>query len=89
MTENIRHHGKVVNFLSRRGYGFLQSDDGKEVFVHYSDIRGKQFRTLVNGEEVEFGIISGPKGLQATDVHRLNPPPEEELVEPIDSERKW
>ncbi len=79
----------VINFLPRKGYGFIRSAEGDRIFVHYSDIRGKAFRTLTAGEEVEFSIIDGPKGHQAVDVVRLNPPPDEEPPSGIDSGRTW
>lgn len=84
-----REKGVVINFLSRRGYGFILSGDGEKVFVHYSDIRGKQYKTLVPGEEVEYTAVRGVKGPQAVDVLRLNPPPEDEPPQPLDSSRTW
>jgi CspA family cold shock protein len=61
--------GKVKWFNEKKGYGFITSDDGKDVFVHYSAIAGeKGFKTLREGDEVEFKITKGPKGLQAADV---------------------
>ena len=84
-----RHVGEVINFLTRKGYGFIRGEDGNKIFVHYSDIRGKDYRTLTSGEKVEFSLIQGPKGLQAVDVLRLNPPVEEEPVILTSDGRTW
>ena len=84
-----RHRGEVINFLPRKGFGFIRGEDGDKIFVHFSDIRGKQYRTLTNGEDVEYTITQGAKGPQATDVVRLNPPPEEEPLTPINPGRTW
>jgi CspA family cold shock protein len=63
--------GKVKWFNEVKGYGFIIMDDGQEVFVHYTGITGEGFRTLNEGENVEFEITESPKGLQAVNVHRL------------------
>ena len=60
--------GKVKWFNSEKGYGFLAQDNGPDVFVHYSAIQGGGYRTLTEGQEVEFSIEQGPKGLQASNV---------------------
>ena len=61
--------GKVKWFNEKKGYGFITADDGKDVFVHYSAIAGeKGFKTLKEGDEVEFEITQGQKGPQAVDV---------------------
>lgn len=62
--------GKVKWFSNQKGYGFITSSDGKDVFVHYSTIKGDGFKTLEEGQEVEFEITQGPKGEQATNVTR-------------------
>ncbi|OGX46096.1 MAG: cold-shock protein [Omnitrophica WOR_2 bacterium RIFCSPLOWO2_12_FULL_51_8] len=62
--------GKVKWFSNQKGYGFITSSDGKDVFVHYSAIKGDGYKTLEEGQEVEFEITQGPKGEQATDVTR-------------------
>ena len=64
--------GKVKWFNEVKGYGFITVDDGREVFVHYTGITGEGFRTLNEGDDVEFEINEGPKGLQAVNVHRAN-----------------
>lgn len=60
--------GTVKWFNERKGYGFIEREDGDDVFVHFSAIQGDGFRTLVEGQQVEFEIQQGPKGLQASDV---------------------
>jgi CspA family cold shock protein len=65
--------GKVKWFSNQKGYGFVTSEDGKDVFVHFSAIKGDGYKSLGEGEEVEFEITQGPKGEQATNVTRLSP----------------
>ena len=60
--------GTVKWFNDAKGYGFIRCDDGTEVFVHYSAIRGSGFRSLKEGQAVEFEVKQGPKGMQADDV---------------------
>jgi CspA family cold shock protein len=60
--------GKVKWFSNQKGYGFITSDNGKDVFVHFSAIKGDGYKSLAEGDEVEFEITQGPKGEQATDV---------------------
>jgi CspA family cold shock protein len=60
--------GKVKWFNSEKGYGFLAQENGPDVFVHYSAIQGGGYRTLTEGQSVEFSIEQGPKGLQASNV---------------------
>ncbi len=69
MTE--RTIGKVKWFNGTKGYGFISQDNGPDVFVHYSAIRGNGFRNLAEGDRVEFTVENGPKGLQASDVVRI------------------
>jgi len=63
-----RESGIVKWFDSAKGYGFIQRPQGDDVFVHYRAIRGDGFRTLEGGQQVEFNVIQGQKGLQADDV---------------------
>lgn len=60
--------GKVKWFNEAKGFGFLTRDGGADVFVHFSAIQGSGFRTLTEGQEVEFDIGQGPKGPQAENV---------------------
>ena len=63
--------GKVKWFNERKGYGFIQKDDGEDVFVHFSAIAGDGFRTLEEGQRVEFDEEQGTKGPQAKNVRPL------------------
>ena len=60
--------GKVKWFNKEKGFGFIEREDGKDVFVHFSAIQQEGFKTLQEGETVEFDITEGPKGLQAANV---------------------
>ena len=64
--------GKVKWFNESKGYGFIEQDGGDDVFVHYSAIASSGFKSLVEGDEVEFEVTQGPKGLQATNVTKVN-----------------
>ena len=57
--------GKVKWFNDRKGYGFIEQPGGEDVFVHFSVIEGEGFKSLDEGQEVEFEVVQGPKGLQA------------------------
>jgi len=60
--------GVVKWFNEKKGYGFLSQEDGDDVFVHYSSIQGDGFKTLKEGDPVEFEVQEGPKGPQAVNV---------------------
>ena len=66
MSETVK--GTVKWFNEARGYGFLSQPEGDDIFVHYTAIQGNGFRTLKEGQEVEFTVERGPKGLQASNV---------------------
>jgi CspA family cold shock protein len=66
-NENVAS-GKVKWFNNAKGYGFIEQEDGKDVFVHYSAIEGSGYRSLEEGQPVEFEISQGPKGPQASNV---------------------
>ena len=69
MSERIV--GTVKWFNGSKGYGFLAQEGGADVFVHFSAIEGEGYKTLNEGQAVEFEIVDGPKGKQAANVHPL------------------
>jgi cold shock protein len=64
--------GKVKWFNAEKGYGFIEREDGSDVFVHYSAIQTDGFKTLEEGEPVQFDIVEGDRGPQSANVIRLN-----------------
>ncbi|KQL37657.1 MULTISPECIES: cold-shock protein [Bacillaceae] len=62
--------GKVKWFNSEKGFGFIQTESGNDVFVHFSAIQGEGFKTLEEGQEVQFEIIEGNRGPQAANVNK-------------------
>jgi cold shock protein len=64
--------GAVKWFDDRKGYGFIAREGGQDIFVHFSAIQGAGFKTLTEGEEVEFEIVPGPKGEQAANVQKIH-----------------
>ena len=68
---NERVTGTVKWFNGAKGYGFISREDGEDVFVHHTAIQAEGYRSLEEGQAVEFTIQQGPKGLQATQVVKL------------------
>jgi CspA family cold shock protein len=64
----MRSTGTVKWFNDAKGFGFITSASGEDVFVHFSAIQSKGFRSLAEGAQVEFDMVQGPKGLQASNV---------------------
>jgi len=67
----MKERGTVKWFNASKGYGFIQREQGGDVFVHFSAIQADGYRTLNEGDAVEFEVQQGPKGLQASNVTRL------------------
>ena len=63
--------GTVKWFNAEKGYGFISVEGGKDVFVHYSAIQAQGFKSLAEGDRVEFEVTRGPKGLQAANVRKV------------------
>jgi len=66
--------GTVKWFNQRKGYGFISTDDGRDIFVHYSNISGEGFKNLAEGDSVTFDIVEGEKGLRAENVVHKSAP---------------
>ncbi|HWP34169.1 MAG TPA: cold shock domain-containing protein [Thermodesulfobacteriota bacterium] len=67
----MAERGRVKWFNDAKGYGFISRDQGEDLFVHYSAIEAEGFKTLAEGDLVEFEVVKGPKGLQATKVVKV------------------
>ncbi|MDL1970536.1 MAG: cold-shock protein [Candidatus Desulfofervidaceae bacterium] len=67
----MKFKGTVKWFNDSKGYGFIQREEGPDVFVHFSAIEGDGYKTLKEGQEVEFEVVETPKGLQASKVVRV------------------
>jgi CspA family cold shock protein len=63
--------GNVKWFNDAKGYGFISQESGEDVFVHYSAIQAQGFKSLAEGDRVEFEVTKGPKGLQASNVRKV------------------
>jgi len=63
--------GKVKWFENSKGFGFISREDGSDVFVHHSEIQGEGYKSLDEGQSVQFEVTQGPKGDQATNVVKL------------------
>jgi CspA family cold shock protein len=63
--------GKVKWFNDAKGFGFLEQENGDDVFCHFSAITGEGFKSLQEGDDVEFEVVKGPKGLQAANVRKI------------------
>ncbi|MBN2654135.1 MAG: cold-shock protein [Dissulfurispiraceae bacterium] len=67
----MSYEGKVKWFNESKGYGFIQQDNGQEVFVHYSAIKNEGFKTLAEGQRVKFDIVEGDRGVKAANVEKI------------------
>jgi CspA family cold shock protein len=68
LGRNFRMLGRVKWFNQEKGYGFIEREDGGDVFVHYSAIQEQGFKTLAEGQQVRFDMVDGPRGPQAANV---------------------
>ncbi len=67
----MKEQGTVKWFNSEKGYGFISRAEGQDVFVHHSAIQMNGFKSLAEGDQIEFEVVRGPKGLQAANVVKL------------------
>ena len=70
VKEDVLAEGTVKWFSNEKGYGFIERSEGEDVFVHFSAIAAQGFKSLAEGDQVEFDVTRGPKGLQATNVRK-------------------
>jgi CspA family cold shock protein len=68
----MREQGIVKSYSDAKGYGFIARERGADVFVHHASIIAEGFRTLAEGDRVEFEVVEGPRGLQAKDVVKIS-----------------
>jgi len=68
---SMSQEGKVKWFNEAKGYGFIQQDNGPDVFVHFSAIKNEGFKTLAEGQRVQFDIVEDEKGLKAANVIKI------------------
>jgi len=66
-----REVGTVKWFDAKKGYGFINREDGEDVFIHYSSIQGDGYRVLEDGQKVEFEVVQGRKGMEATNLTKV------------------
>jgi len=71
VKQSFRERGAVKWFNESKGFGFIAREGGSDVFVHHSAIQGNGFKTLAEGQRVEFEVVQGQKGLQAKEVRKL------------------
>ena len=71
VSQSVREQGTVKWFNASKGYGFIQRQSGEDVFVHFSAIQAEGYKSLNEGQAVEFEVTRGPKGLQAANVTSL------------------
>jgi cold shock protein len=71
VKEEVLAQGTVKWFSNEKGYGFIEREEGEDVFVHHSAIQMDGYRSLTEGQRVEFEVVQGDKGLQAANVHTV------------------
>jgi CspA family cold shock protein len=71
VKEDVLAQGTVKWFSNEKGYGFIEREEGEDVFVHHSAIQMDGYRSLTEGQRVEFEVVQGDKGLQAANVHAV------------------
>jgi CspA family cold shock protein len=71
LRERSMAQGRVKWFNDAKGFGFIEQEGGEDVFVHFSAIKGEGFKSLAEGQQVNFEVVQGPKGLQAANVTKI------------------